>query len=163
MRGASSFVLLSGLFACALVVTPVQAGEIDAVRALAREKAAAVSILRAKGAKQIATMAQDRVFIAYINASTQGQGARMRARMAAMFTTLWSRFGLRDVALVDRAGALVVRVGNTKGAPTSFDVKRDPILSAGFAQKAFKVATIVGGDSLTYAAPVVWRHQAEFV
>jgi hypothetical protein len=162
MRGASSFVVLSGLFACALVVSPVQAGEIDVVRALAREKAAAVSILRAKGAKQIATMAQDRVFIAYINASTQGQGARLRVRMAAMFTTLWNRFGLRDVALVDRAGELVVRVGN-KRAPTSFDAKRDPILSAGFAQKAFKVATIAGADALTYAAPVVWRNQAEFV
>lgn len=162
MRGASSFVVLSGLFACALVVSPVQAGEIDAVRALAREKAAAVSILRAKGAKQIATMAQDRVFIAYINASTQGQGARLRVRMAAMFTTLWNRFGLRDVALVDRAGELVVRVGN-KRAPTSFDVKRDPVVSAGFAQKAFKVATIAGADALTYAAPVVWRNQAEFV
>lgn len=163
MRGASFFVMLSGLLACALVVSPAQAGETDAVRALAREKAAAVSLLRAKGAKQIATMAQDRVFIAYLNASTQGQGARLRARMAAMFTTMWNRFGLRDVALVDRAGQLVVRVGSKQGAPTAFDVKRDPVLSAGFAQKAFNVAAIAGADALTYAAPIVWRNQGEFV
>lgn len=163
MRGASFFVLLSGLLACGLVVSPAQAGETDAVRALAREKAAAVSILRAKGAKQIATMAQDRVFIAYLNASTQGQGARLRARMALMFTTLWNRFGLRDVALVDRAGQLVVRVGNKRGAPTIFDAKRDPVLSAGFAQKSFNVAAIAGADALTYAAPIVWRNQGEFV
>lgn len=163
MRGASSFVVLSGLFACALVVSPVQAGDSDAVRMLAREKAAAVSILKAKGAKQIATMAQDRVFIAYLNASTQGQGARLRGRMVAMFTTLWNRFGLRDVALVDRAGELVMRVGHTQNAPTTFDVKRDPVLSAGLAQKQMQVATIVGADALTFAAPVVWREQAEFV
>jgi hypothetical protein len=163
MRGASSFIVLSGLIACALVVSPVQAGDNDAMRALAREKAAAVSILKAKGAKQIATMAQDRVFLAYLNASTQGQGARLRSRMALMFTTLWNRFGLRDIALVDRAGELVVRVGYADNAPTTFDVKRDPVLSAGFAQKAFGVATITNADTLSYAAPVVWRDQAEFV
>jgi hypothetical protein len=163
MRGASSFVVLSGLFACALVMSPVQAGDVDAMRALAREKAAAVSILKAKGAKQIATMAQDRVFLAYLNASTQGQGARLRSRMALMFTTLWNRFGLRDIALVDRAGELVVRVGHADNAPTTFDVKRDPVLSAGFAQKTLNVATISGADTLSYAAPVVWRDQAEFV
>jgi hypothetical protein len=163
MRGASFFVLLSGLFACALVVSPVQAGDIDAMRALAREKAAAVLILKTKGAKQIAIMAQDRVFLAYLNASTQGQGARLRSRMALMFTTLWNRFGLRDIALVDRAGELVVRVGHADNAPTTFDIKRDPVLSAGFAHKAFGVATITGTDRLSYAAPVVWRDQAEFV
>lgn len=163
MRGASSFVVLSGLLAYALVVSPVQAGDIDAVRALAREKAAAVSILKTKGAKQIATMAQDRVFIAYLNASTQGQGARLRARMATIFTTLWNRFGLREVTLVDRAGELVVRVGKTAKSPTTFNVKRDPALAAGFAQKALTVATVAGTDALTFAAPVVWRDQAEFV
>src|SRR5215510_9689573 len=111
MGGVSSNRLLSGLVACVLAVAPAAADDFDAVRALAREKAAAVSILRTKAANQVATMAQDRVFIAYLNASTQGEGARLRARMAAMFTTLWNRFGLRDIALVDRSGELVVRVG----------------------------------------------------
>jgi hypothetical protein len=163
MRGVSSFIALSGLIACALAASPVQAGDVDAVRALAREKAAAVSILKAKGAKQVATMAQDRVFLAYLNASTQGQGARLRSRMATMFSTLWNRFGLRDIALVDRAGELIVRVGHAQKAPTTFDVKRDPVLSAGFAQKPYNAAIVTGKDALTFAAPVVWRDQAEFV
>jgi hypothetical protein len=163
MRGASSFVVLSALFTCALIASPARAGDGDPVRTLAREKAAAVSLLKAKGARQVATMAQDRVFIAYLNASTQGQGARLRSRMVVMFTTLWNRFGLRDVALVDRAGELVVRVGHAPNAPTSYDVKRDPVLSAGLKQKQFEVATIAGADGLTYAAPVIWREQAEFV
>lgn len=163
MSGASSIRLLSGLVACALAVAPVAADEFDAVRSLAREKAAAVSILKTKAANQIATMAQDRVFIAYLNASTQGQGARLRARMATMFTTLWSRFGLRDIALVDRAGELVVRVGKTRTTPTTFDVKRDPVLIAGFAAKPLATATVASGDALTFAAPVVWRTQGEFV
>lgn len=163
MGGASSFRLLSGLVACALAAAPAVAADTDAVRALAREKAAAVAILKTKAANQIATMAQDRVFIAYLNASTQGQGARLRARMGAMFTTLWNRFGLRDVALVDRSGELVLRVGKKQGAPSTFDVKRDPVLAAGFATKARESAIVMGSDALTFASPVVWRAQGEFV
>jgi hypothetical protein len=154
--------MLSALVVCALAVAPAAADDLDPVRALAREKAAAVSILKAKAANQIATLAQDRVFIAYLNASTQGQGARLRSRMAVMFTTLWNRFGLRDITLVDRSGALVLRVGKAQSAST-FDVKRDPVLAAGFAAKPQKVATVAQSAALTFAAPVVWRGQGEFV
>lgn len=163
MRGASTSIVLSGLLACALAASSAVASELDAVKALVREKAAAISLLKTKGAKQIATLAQDRVFVAYLNSSTQGQGARLRARMAAMFTTLWSRFGLREIALVDRAGELVVRVGNRQGAPTTFDVKRDTVLTAAFAQRPNTAAAISGDGALTFAAPVLWRGQAEFV
>lgn len=156
-------IVLSGLFACALVVAPAAASDLDAVTALAREKAAAVSILKAKGAKQVATLAQDRVFVAYLNASTQGQGARLRTRIAAMLTTLWNRFGLREITLVDRAGELVVRVGNRRGAPTRVDAARDPTMTAAFAQKPNQAAIVVGADALTFAAPVIWHAQAEFV
>jgi hypothetical protein len=162
MRGVSSAVVLSGFSAC-LLASQALAGDLDDVRALAREKAAAVSILKAKASNEIATLAQDRIFIAYLNASTQGQGARLRTRMAAMLATLWNRFGLSEVALVDRSGVLAVRVGNTRNAPAGFDVKRDPVLTAGFAQARLTAATVASADALTYAAPVVWRAQAEFV
>lgn len=163
MRGASSSVALSAILGCALALSPAAAGEADALRALAREKAAAVSILRTKAANQVATLSADRVFIAYLNASTQGQGARLRTRMAGMFQTLWNRFGLREIALVDRSGELVVRIGGKPGAPTQFDVKSDPVLKAGFAQKPLVPTVVATREALTYAVPVVWREQAEFV
>jgi hypothetical protein len=163
MRGVIYFIVLSGLLACVCGASPAQASDLAGVRTLAREKAAAVSILRTKASNQIATLAQDRIFIAYLNAPTQGQGARLRTRMAAMLTTLWGRFGLREFMLVDRSGVLVVRMGNTGAAPIEYDVKRDPVLAAGFAQAPQTAAMIAGADALTYAAPVVWRRQAEFV
>lgn len=163
MRGASSSLVLSLVAGCTLALATARAGELDAVRALAREKAAAVSILRTKAANQIATLSRDRIFIAYLNASTQGQGARLRVRMATMFSTLWNRFGLGEISLIDRAGMAVVRAGNTRNAPDEFDIKRDPVLKAGFAQAPLTAAMVAGPDALTYAAPVVWRRQAEFV
>jgi hypothetical protein len=160
MRGASSSLVLSLVASCALALAPARANGLDA---LAREKAAAVSILRTKATNQIAMLARDRIFVAYLNASTQGQGARLRARMATMFSTLWGRFGLGEIALVDRAGMLVVRTGNTRSAPGEFDIKRDPVLKAGLAQAPLTAAMVADPDALTYAAPVVWRRQTEFV
>lgn len=163
MGGASSLRVLCALVACALSVAPVRAGDLDVLRAIALEKSAAVSLLKAKGAGQVARLAQDRVFAAYLNASTQGEGVRLRARMTAMFATVSSRFGLHDVALVDRSGELVVRTGAKSGPTAPFDVKRDPVLAAGFAQAPATAAMITGRDSITFAAPVVWRAQNEFV
>lgn len=163
MGGISSLRVLVALVACALSVAPLRANDLDALRALALEKSTAVSLFKAKSAGQVARLAQDRVFAAYLNASTQGEGVRLRARMAAMFANVSSRFGLHDVALVDRSGELVVRTG-AKSVPTApFDVKRDPVLAAGFAQAPATAAMIVGRNGFTFAAPVVWREQKEFV
>lgn len=159
MGGVSSLRVLCALVACALGVAPLRAGDLDALRAIALEKSAAVSLFKAKGAGQVARLAQDRVFATYLNASTQGEGVRLRARMAAMFATVSGSFGLSDVTLVDRSGERVVGAGAAK----SFDVKRDPVLAAGFAQAPARAATIDGGDGLIFAAPVVWREQKEFV
>ena len=163
MRGASSSLVLSLVAGCALALAPARSSDLDTVKALAHEKAAAVSILRTKAANQIAMLARDRIFIAYLNASTQGQGARLRTRIATIFSALWNRFGLGEIALVDRAGVLVVRTGNTRNAPSEFDTKRDPVLKAGFAQAHLTAATVADAEALTFAAPVVWRRQPEFV
>lgn len=163
MRGVVLFIVVGGLLASACGASPTQASDLAAVQSLAREKAAAVSILRRKASNQIATLAQDRIFIAYLNAPTQGQGARLRTRMAAMLTTLWNRFGLRGFALVDRSGVVVLRMDAAPNAPATLDVAHDPVLAAGFAQAPLSAATIAGADALTFAAPVVWRRQAEFV
>lgn len=163
MGGVSSLRVLIALVACALCAAPSRASDLDALRALALEKSAAISLFKAKGAGQLARLAQDRVFAAYLNASTQGEGVRLRARMAAMFANVSSRFGLHDIVLVDRSGELVVRTGATSGSTAPLDIKRDPVLVAAFAQAPTTAAMIVGRDGFTFAAPVVWREQKEFV
>jgi hypothetical protein len=163
MAGASSSVALSAILGWALAFAPAVAAETDSLKALAREKAAAVTIMKAKAAAQIARLSGDRVFVAYLNASTQGEGARLRARMASMLSALWNRFGLHEIAVVDRSGVLVVRVGAKRGAPTQFDVKKNAVLAAGFARKPFKTAAIETREAVSFAAPVTVREQAEFV
>jgi hypothetical protein len=163
MGGISSLRVLCALVACALSIAQSAASDLDVLRALALEKSAAVFLFKSKGEGQVARLAQDRVFAAYLNASTQGEGVRLKARIAAMFATVSSRFGLRDLALFDRSGELVVRTGAKSGASASLDVKRDPVLAAGFALAPVRVATVTDGDGLTFATPVVWREQKEFV
>jgi len=149
------------LLGCALSVSTPSAPAFEDIRALAREKAAAVAILKHKAANQVATLVNDRVFVAYLNATTQGEGARIRTRMSAMLTTLVDRFGVREAVLVDRSGELVVRAG--KGDAAASDIAGDPSVKARFAQNQTGVATTVARGGLTHAAPVVWRDQAEFV
>ena len=147
------------ILGCALSVSSPSAPAFEDVRALAREKAAAVAILKHKTARQVATLVNDRVFAAYLNATTQGEGARIRARMSAMLTALIDRFGVREAALVDRSGELIVRAG--KGDAS--DVAGDPNVKAAFAQNQPGATTTVARGGLTHAAPVVWREQTEFV
>jgi hypothetical protein len=163
MAGAFSSVALSAILGCALALAPDVSAHAASLKALAREKAAAVTILKAKAARQIAHLSADRVFAAYLNASTQGQGARLRGRMAGMMSALWNRFGLHEISLVDRSGELIVRVGAKRGAPRHFDVKGNAVLAVGFGQKPLKAAAIETRDAMIYAAPVVWHEQAEFV
>lgn len=163
MRGVVLFLIASGLVAGALNAPAAQAEELGALSKLAREKAEAVSLLKANASNQVATLAQDRIFMTYLYASTQSEGARLRERMAAMFTALWGRFGLREIALFDVSGARVVRVGNTRNAPGRLDVKSDPVLRAALAQRPFATAAILDGDAIIYATPVRSRTRAEFV
>jgi hypothetical protein len=142
----------------------------DDMRALAREKAAAVSIMREKAAKQIGILAQDRVFGAYLTATTQGEGVRLKRRIEAAFATVNTRFGLREVTLIARDGLVVAHVAKgTAAVSGEFNLLKDTMLMAGFALDAMKVSTLVvtNGDKAGYAishvTPVVWHGEKEFV
>lgn len=140
------------------------------MRALAREKAAAVSIMREKAANQIGMLAQDRLFGAYLNATTQGEGVRLKRRIETAFETINSRFGLSEVSLIARDGAVVAHVaGSASAVSGEFKLVKDAVLMAGLALDAMKVSTLViaNGDRAGYAilhvAPVVWRGNKELV
>lgn len=139
-------------------------------RALAREKAAAISIMREKAASQIATLAQDRVFGALLNATTHGESARLMRRIESAFATIQHRFGLREITLIGRDGKVVARSrGRTPGADGEFHLIKDTVLMAGFALDAMKTATLVvsngdkAGHAISHISPVVWHGNKEFV
>jgi hypothetical protein len=156
VAGISHLGALGILIGCALSVSSPNASAHEDVRALAREKAAAVAILKHKAARQVATLVNDRIFVAYLNATTQGEGARIRVRMTAMLEALVDRFGVREASLVDRSGALIVHAG--KGG-----VAGATIAKTAFARQDSGARTTTTRDGVAHAAAVVWRDQQEFV
>ncbi len=167
MRGVKTSAALSAALVCAWFAARAEASEFDGVRALAREKAAAVGILKSKAADAVVTLAQDRLFVAYLNATTQGEGARLKTRIGEALATLIHRFGLGEVAMIDRSGEFVVGAGrSTEGEEA--DVRKDAALAAGFAQEAHRVSSVLvrgaGASSWTisHVAPINWHDQNEF-
>lgn len=155
MRGAFVFVALAlGL------ATPSSASTVEAV---VRQKAAAVSIFRTKARKYAATLAQGRLFNAWLNASTQSEGERLRSRIGLAFKALESHYGMHDFTVVDRSGDLFLHVGKTDAPAAKRNLKTDPILAAGFAQNERQVASVMEKDSVTYVSPVTHQGEKEFV
>lgn len=168
MRGVKTSAALSVALVCAWFVARADAAEFDGVRALAREKAAAVGILKSKAAGAVVTLAQDRLFVAYLNATTQGEGVRLKTRIQQALSTLTRRFGLGEIAVIDRSGEFVVRVGRgTTGEKA--DIRGDPVLAAGFAQTAHQISSMLvkrsGASSwaISHVTPINWHDQNEFV
>jgi hypothetical protein len=161
MGGVRTYLALVLALAC--VCQPAH-GQTDSVRALVREKAAAVAIMRDKARRHIGILAQDRVFGAFLNASTQSEGLRVKARIEAAFGALNSRFGLRNIQLIARDGLVVARTAASEPAPLS-----GPALAAAFELQAMSVSTrLLGagetaGLAIAHLAPVVWRGNREFV
>lgn len=171
MGGVRTFLALVLALACACVPARAEAARAhaaraDDVRALAREKAAAVAIMRHKAASQIGTLAQDRLFGAYLNATTQSEGARLKRRIESAFSTVNTRFGLSKVTLLARDGTVVAHVASQHRA-VGGDFKNAVL--TGFALDAMKVSTLVianggrAGFAISHITPVVWRGNTEFV
>lgn len=151
------------MLACAAAHQSLAAGETETLRALAIEKAAAVDLLKSRGAAQTAQLAQDRLFIAYLNATTESEGARLRARMEGVLTTILGRYGLSGAIVADRTGAVLVRAGTSDEKSEKLDAKRSPLMLAGFAAAAKNSVTRTTKAGVTHVTPVTWRSQSEFV
>ncbi|MBP6010853.1 MAG: hypothetical protein KBA31_01390 [Alphaproteobacteria bacterium] len=159
MRGALLILAIGAMLACA----NARARQFDAVQDLAQEKAAAVALFKRRASSQVATLAQDRLFAAYLTAATLGEGERLRRRIEAALGTLNKRFGIREVTLTDRSGEFVVRVGDYDKSIAKVDPKLDMVTMAGFAAPARRTAVLHGVTTVVHAAAVIWREQAEFV
>jgi hypothetical protein len=170
MRGVSQLaalsILLVGAWSAARADVTASAG----VRAVAREKAAAIDLLRHKTSDVLSTVAQDRLFAAYLNATTQGEGARVRTRIEHALATFIRRFGFNAFQLIDRSGAVVTYVSTTT-TPVSLavDVRRDRLLASGFVQETPGAVSVVvrkpnsSNWTMSLVAPVRWHGQTEYV
>lgn len=160
MRGAFVFVAMMLGLGCAGMAAPVSASNIQA---LVRLKAAAVSIFRSKARNYAATLAQGRLFNAYLNASTQSEGERLRARIGLTFKALENHYGMHDFTVIDRSGELFLHVGKSAEPAGGRNLKTDPVLTAGFAQDERQVAAVMDKDSVTYVSPVTHHGEKEFI
>ncbi len=160
MRGAL-IKLSAGL--CLATALPAQPATASSTEAIVQQKAAAIAIVRTKARKYTASLAQGRLFHAYLSASTQSEGDRLKARIVASLKALQNRYGLNEFTVVGRDGEVFAHIGHEPAAPGKRDLKKDPVLAAGVAQPAQTVATLMDHDAVTYVAPVVRNGELEFV
>lgn len=160
MRGALISIAAGILLASISIAAP---GPIPSIQSVAKEKAAAVSIVRQKAKKYAATLAQGRLFNAYLTAATANEGERLKARILTSLKALENQYGLQTFTVIDRAGDLFLHSGKSKPSAEKRNTKKDPALVAGFAADAPAVSTMMEKGSVTYIAPVTRNGQKEFV
>lgn len=163
MRGVSVLICAGALALALSLSARANASPFDAVERLASDKAAAVTLLKARAERQVALAAGDRLFAAYMNAASLAEAARLQPRIAAMLATLVGRYGIREVAAVDRTGAFLARVGNFDRTVASLDAKENPLMLAGFAASAHQAKSLQSALRADLVAPVAHRGQTEFV
>ena len=160
MRGAL-LSLAAGIFLASIWVS--SAGTVPSVLAIIKEKAAAVSIVRQKAKKYAASLAQGRLFNAYLTAATANEGERLKARILTSLKALENHYGLQNFTVIDRSGELFLHAGKEPAPTEKRNMKKDPVLVAGFASDAPPVSTLMQQNSVTYVAPVTRNGQKEFV
>jgi hypothetical protein len=148
---------------CLATAIPALPAAASGTQTIVQEKAAAIGIVRTKARKYTASLAQGRLFHAYLSASTQSEGDRLKGRIMASLKGLQNRYGLNDFTVIGRDGEVFAHVGSQPTATEKRNVKKDPVLVAGFAQEAHTVSTLMDDDAVTYIAPVVLNGEREFV
>jgi hypothetical protein len=86
-----------------------------------------------------------------------------QSRILSSLKGLQNRYGLNDFTVIGRDGEVFAHIGSQPAATEKRNIKKDPILVAGFAQEAHTVSTLMDDDAVTYIAPVVLNGEREFV
>lgn len=133
------------------------------IQDVAREKAEAVSIVRGKARKYAISLAQGRLFSAYLTAATQGESDRLKAHIMSSLRALQNKYGMKDFTVVDRVGTLFIHVGNNADVPAKFNIKATPTLARGFRQDTTGVTAVMDDGNVTYVSPVIHNGEKEFV
>lgn len=160
MRGAVISIAGGLAMACTNWAGPCAASTIQDV---AQQKAEAVSIVRGKARKYAISLAQGRLFSAYLTAATQGESDRLKMHIMSSLKALQNKYGMKDFTVVDRVGALFVHVGSNPSVPEKFNIKTTPSLARGFGPDTTAVAAMMDDGNVTYVSPVIHNGEKEFV
>jgi len=160
MRGAVISIAGGLAMACTNWAGPCGASTIQDV---AQQKAEAVSIVRGKARKYAVSLAQGRLFSAYLTAATQGESDRLKSHIMSSLKALQNKYGMTDFTVVDRVGDLFVHVGSSTGIPEKFNIKTTPALARGFGQDSNSVTSLMDDGNVTYVSPVIHNGEKEFV
>jgi hypothetical protein len=163
MRGVSVLICAGALALALSLSARASAAPFDAVERLATDKAAAVTLLKARAEREVALAAGDRLFAAYLNAATLSEGARLQPRITARLAALIGRYGIREVAVVDRSGTFLARAGNVDRTVTSLDATTNPLMLAALATAPRQASLLQSALRADLVAPVTHREQIEFV
>jgi len=161
MRGGW-ITLAAGFAAAMLAIAPARATaatERVAMDALAREKMAAVMLVRTKARKYAAALANGRLMQAYLSAATQTEAERLKSRIIATLKTLQNRYGIEAFRIIWRNGDVFASIGAAQPPMP----RRRQELAQGLAQTSGAVSMLLGTDSLTFVTPVSRDGESELV
>lgn len=157
MRGVG-IVLAAGVAAAVMACVPdgmAAPHPTSDLRALATEKAAAVSILRTQAARQTALIANGHLFQAYFRAASASEGERIQRRVANVLEGLGKRYGLtRYVASWPDGKVFASTIPEIRGHENRRKASGLPAQDK-IASKPSVTATRRDTQSVTWTAPVM--------
>ena len=133
------------------------------IQDIAREKAEAVSIMKGKARKYAISLAQGRLFSAYLAAATASESQRLKERIANSFKALRNKYGMKNFTVVDRSGGEFIHVGSDGDPRKKTNIRSSPAKPNDADHTAPNVASVVGEDNVTYVSPVIHNGEKEFV
>lgn len=158
MRGAV-IILASALGAAAVAATPVSAAAPGAsIEDVAREKLAAVTLVRSKARRYTAAIANGRLLQAYLSAATTAEAERVKTRIVSSMKAMQDRHGLTRIRILWRDGRRLAETGTPDKGPG-----QDRIVKDALAHDPGTISSTLYGDTLNWAAQVDHGGQGELV
>jgi|GEM_PF-2850300 len=143
MRGAV-IILASALGAALAAVTPATAAAPGAsIEDIAREKLAAVTLVRSKARRSTAAIANGRLLHAYLSAATTNEAGRVKSRIVSSMKAMQARYGLVHIRILWRDGRRLAESGATAKGPGPERAARDAL-----AQDPGNISGAIYGDMI---------------
>lgn len=145
MRG-TVIILASALGAAVAAVAPAIAAAPGAsIEDIAREKLAAVTLVRTKARRSTAAIANGRLLQAYLSAATTSEAGRVKARIVSSMKAMQERYGLVRIRILWRDGRRLADIGAADKGPGQERALRDAL-----AQEPGKISGAIYGDTINW-------------
>ncbi len=158
MRGAV-IILASALGAAIAAAPPVAAAAPGAsIEDIAREKLAAITLVRSKARRYTAAIANGRLLQAYLSAATPNEAERVKARIVSSMKAMQDRHGLTRIRILWRDGRRLAEAGAADKGPARERTIRDAL-----AQQPGTLSGTIYGDTLNWVMQVDREGTGELV